>query len=665
MIDREAARRRLADHLRRLGIRDAAVLQAVRDVPRDAFLPPELQEFAYDDAPLPIGEGQTISQPFVVALMAQEARLRPDSRVLEVGTGSGYAAAVFSRVAADVYTIERHASLATLARARLEELGYDNVHVRHGDGTLGWSEAAPFDAILVAAGGPELPPSLKEQLGPGGRLVIPVGDTPIEQRLVCVERTNGRYERTDLGAVRFVPLVGQEGWAGERGDRAAPAAPISARVPLESRGPVALLRDVAEPIPEIGSADLGSLMERIGDARVVLLGEATHGTSEFYRMRGRVTRELIERHGFNLVTIEGDWPDAAQVHRWTRGASPNGQPPPFERFPTWMWRNHETNDFVGWLRDWNSHADSECQVGFHGLDLYSLYASADAVIAYLDDVDPAAARVARERYGCLTPWQSDPAAYGRAAATALYRLCEDEVVAMLQDLLARRLDYVQRDGERYLDAVQNARLVAGAEQYYRTIYRGGHHSWNTRDRHMVETLQVLLAWHGDHAKAVVWAHNSHVGDAEATEIGLQGQTNIGALTRDWLGEAAFNVGLGTDRGTVAAASDWGGPMEIKALEPARPDSYEALCNATGVPAFLLHLREPERAEVRDELRGPYLERAVGVIYRPHTELQSHYFRASLPHQFDAWMWFDETEAIAPLEARRAVPGGLLAFPFSA
>jgi protein-L-isoaspartate(D-aspartate) O-methyltransferase len=661
MIHAEDARRALADRLGRLGIHEPAVLKAIRDVPRDAFLPPELQEFAYEDTPLPIGEGQTISQPFVVALMAQEAHLRPDSRILEVGTGSGYAAAILSRIGGEVYTIERLAGLATLARERLTELAYDNVRVRHGDGTLGWPEAAPFDAILVAAGGPEPPPTLLSQLAPGGRLIIPVGETPREQHLMCVRRRDGRFERTDLGAVRFVPLVGREGWS-EPGEQRVVSADSRMSSP-GGGGLVTLLREVVEPISEIASADLGSLLERIGDARVVLLGEATHGTAEFYRMRARITRELIERRGFNLVTIEGDWPDAAQVHRWARGASPNGQPPPFQRFPTWMWRNRETDHFVSWLREWNTRAGAERRVGFHGLDLYSLYASVDAVLRYLDTVDPAAARVARERYGCLTPWQRDPATYGRAAATGRYRLCENDVVAMLQDLLARRLDYMEKDGERYLDAVQNARLVADAEQYYRVMYRGGHASWNLRDRHMIETLQVLLAWHGPEAKAVVWAHNSHVGDAEATEMGLQGQTNVGALARAWLGDQVFNVGFGTDRGTVAAASDWDAPVEIKTLRRAHPGSYEAVCHQSGVPAFMLHLREPARAEVRPELASPRLERAVGVVYRPDTELQSHYFQASLPNQFDEWIWFDETSAVTPLVTRTAEAGPPETFPF--
>jgi len=653
------ARGALADHLARAGIHDPAVLTAVREVPRDAFLPPELKEFAYEDTPLPIGEGQTISQPFVVALMAQEARLGPEHRVLEVGTGSGYAAAVFSRVAGEVYTIERLPALGELARARLSELGYANVHVRHGDGTLGWPEAAPFDAILVAAGGPDPPPSLMEQLAPGGRLIIPVGDTPREQRLVCVQRRDGRFERTDLGGVRFVPLVGEEGWRSPAGGRvAAVKAPRSPR-----HGAAHLLREVVEPVTEIEGADLGSLMAHIGDARVVLIGEATHGTSEFYRMRARITRELIERHGFKMVAIEGDWPDAAQIHRWARGVSPNGAPPPFTRFPTWMWRNRETADFLAWLREWNASQAPDARAGFHGLDLYSLYTSIDAVLGYLDRVDPDAARVARERYGCLTPWQRDPATYGRAVMTGRYRLCEAEVVAMLGDLLHRRLDYVGADGERYLDAVQNARLVAHAEQYYRVMYQGGHHSWNLRDRHMFETLRVLLAWHGEASRAVVWAHNSHVGDAEATEMGAQGQETIGGLCRNWLREQAFLVGFGTDRGTVAAASDWGGPLEIKSLRPARPDSYEAICHEAAVPSFILQLRDPVREEVWDELEEPRLERAVGVIYRPDTELQSHYFQASLPRQFDAYIWFDETKAVEPLKGAPVTPGVPDTYPF--
>jgi protein-L-isoaspartate(D-aspartate) O-methyltransferase len=648
MNDTLRARHNLADHLSRAGIHDAGVLRAIKEVPREAFLPPELREFAYREAPLPIGEEQTISQPFVVALMAQAARLGPEDTVLEVGTGSGYAAAVFSRIARDVYTIERLGALASTAEVRLEEMGYDNVHVRLGDGTLGWPKAAPFDAILVAAGGPDPPQSLLDQLAAGGRLIIPVGDSPREQRLIRVERSDGTFVRSDLGGVRFVPLVGAEGWSSPSGGRpehpgAMPASPKTVH------GAPQLIREVAEPLSDIDGADLGSLMAHVGDARVVLIGEATHGTSEFYRMRARITRELVEHHGFTMVTIEGDWPDAAQVHRWTRGVSPDGQPPPFTRFPTWMWRNRETAEFLAWLRDWNAERSPEERAGFHGLDLYSLYTSIDAVLSYLDRVDPDAARVARERYGCLTPWQRDPATYGRAVMTGRYQLCEGEVVAMLKDLLDRRLDYAAQDGD--------------AERYYRVMYRGGHDSWNLRDRHMFDTLRLLLAWHGDQSKAVVWAHNSHVGDSEATEMGTQGQETIGGLCREWLQTGAFLIGFGTDHGTVAAASDWGGPMEIKSLTPARAGSYEAIFHEAEVPAFALQLRDPVREEVWDELDEPRLERAVGVIYRPETELQSHYFQASLPRQFDAYIWFDETRAVDALEGVPSAPGLPDTYPF--
>jgi protein-L-isoaspartate(D-aspartate) O-methyltransferase len=641
--------------LRQRGIADPAVLRAMADVPREAFLPPGMEEFAYVDSPLPIEEGQTISQPYIVALMADAAGVKPGDRVLEVGTGSGYAAAVLSRLAADVYTIERHRSLAELAAERLREGGYANVVVRHGDGTRGWPEAAPFDAIVVAAGGPEVPRALIDQLAPGGRIVMPVGERSGDQHLVRVRRSDGKFAMDDLGAVRFVPLIGEEGWAPEE-----PTAPIEhARPGGVDHAVVRLLRECAEPVPQIDSADLGSLVERIGDARVVLIGEATHGTSEFYRMRARITRELIERHGFRIVGIEGDWPDAARIHRWVQGEPADATWIPFGRFPTWMWRNRETEAFVGWLRAWNQRRAPENRAGFYGLDLYSLNRSAESVLDYLDAVDPAAARVARERYGCLTPWQRDPAAYGRAARNLGYALCRAEVVAMLGDMLERRFDYMAADGDSFLDAVQNARLVADAERYYRAMYEGGHASWNLRDRHMFDTLLTLLSWRDPNARAVVWAHNSHVGSAHATELGAQGQINIGSLARDHFGARAFLVGFGTDRGTVAAASDWDGPMEIKTVRPSWPGSYEALCHATDRPGFLLHLRDPVRPEVRGELASPRLQRAIGVVYRPETERRSHYFEASLPGQFDAWIWFDQTSAVQALPT----PAELAAAPF--
>ena len=638
MVERQVAAR---------GIADERLLAAMRAVPREAFIAGELAEFAYEDAPLPIEGGQTISQPYIVAAMTAALELEPHHRVLEVGTGSGYAAAVLTHLAAEVYTIERHEELALAAERRLRTLGYANVHVHHGDGTLGWPEHAPYDAIVVAAGGPDVPPALLSQLAVGGRLVIPIGPTPREQRLVRVRRTDDTYAREDLGGVRFVPLIGVEGWPEPQTGTVTVAHPPSASRPETL---AKLVREVAEPLHDIERDDLDAILERIGDARVVLLGEATHGTSEFYRMRARLTRELVRRRGFNVVAVEADWPDAARIDHYARHVA--GPPAPgvaFTRFPTWMWRNREVGEFVEWLRAHNATVEApERRVGFHGLDLYSLYASIDAVLRYLDNVDPDAARVARARYGCLTPWQGDPAAYGRAVVTRGYRDCEPQVVAILRDLLDQRLAYQHHDGERFLDALQNARVVANAERYYRAMYYGSHESWNLRDQHMFETLQVLLAFRGSESKAVVWEHNSHVGNAAATEMGVRGELNVGQLARTTFGDAAYLVGFGTDHGTVAAATDWDGPMEVKHVRPAHAESYERLCHDAAVAAFLLPLRQPARADVREELTPPRLERAIGVVYRPETELASHYFQAVLPAQFDEYVWFDETHAVTPL-----------------
>lgn len=412
-----------------------------------------------------------------------------------------------------------------------------------------------------------------------------------------------------------------------------------------------LIRECAQPLPDIEGADLGALLERIGDARLVLLGEATHGTAEFYDMRARITQELIRHHGFTMVAVEADWPDAARIDRFVRHLPPG--PPDegaaFTRFPTWMWRNEQVHRFAEWLREWNGAVEDPAgRVSVHGLDLYSLYTSIEAVLRYLDDVDPGAARLARHRYGCLMPWERDPADYGHAAISGQYRICEGQVVAMLGDMLERRLDYARHDGERFLDAVQNARLVANAERYYRVMYYGSVASWNLRDKHMFDTLVQLLEERDTEARVVVWEHNSHVGDATATEMGARGEHNVGSLCRAAFGPDAYLVGFGTDRGIVAAASDWGEPMEFKEVRPAHRDSYERLCHDAGIAAFTLALRDPRRAELRAELESPRLERAIGVIYRPESEMQSHYFQASLPRQFDEYIWFDRTNAVVPL-----------------
>ncbi len=397
----------------------------------------------------------------------------------------------------------------------------------------------------------------------------------------------------------------------------------------------------------------GAAFDRFGDAKVVLLGETTHGTSEFYRARAAITRHLITQHGFTIVAVEADWPDAARIDGYVRHHQPRPRrDEAFARFPTWMWRNEEVLAFVEWLRGHNESLPAARRATFRGLDVYSLRASIQAVLDYLDRADPGRAAEARRRYACLTPWQADPAGYGRAVMLGVEDDCEDEAVDQLSALLEARVDELAEDGEAYFDAAQNARIVRAAEQYYRVMYRGSRESWNLRDRHMFDTLQYLLAHTGPDAKAVVWAHNSHIGNAGATSMGWQGEFNIGELCRTGFGSDAVLIGFGTDRGTVAAASDWGGPMSIKTVLPARDDSYEYAFRATGRGRTLTTWREPRHRDVADVLRQPMLERAIGVIYRPETELSSHYFEAVLSEQFDAYVWFEETKAVTPLPAAR-------------
>lgn len=420
---------------------------------------------------------------------------------------------------------------------------------------------------------------------------------------------------------------------------------------------VGALRRFGEPLAELNDVEaFGAAFDRFGDARLVLLGEATHGTAEFYRARAAITRRLIERHGFKLVAVEADWPDAARIDDYVRHQAPKPHSnEAFARFPQWMWRNAEFADFMDWLRIHNRDLPDAARVAFRGLDLYSLNASIAAVLDYLERVDPARAREAQHRYGCLSPWQDNPAHYGRAVVIGGSDSCEDEVVTQLEDLLSLRLETIKADGELLFDAAQNARVVRAAERYYRLLYHSSTESWNLRDRHMFDTLQQLLNAGAANSppKAVIWAHNSHVGNAAATAMGWQGEFNLGELCRNRYALDSVLIGFSTDRGTVAAASDWNRPMEIKAVVPARSDSYEHAFRKAGLPRSLTDWRTEQRPDLSARLSESLLERAIGVIYRPETELQSHYFESVLADQFDAFVWFEETTAVTPLPAARA------------
>jgi erythromycin esterase-like protein len=401
---------------------------------------------------------------------------------------------------------------------------------------------------------------------------------------------------------------------------------------------------------EIEEDGFEPLLEDIGDAQIVLIGEASHGTHEFYEARAALTRALIARKGFTAVAVEADWPDAYRVNRWVRHLSADATADAalggFQRFPRWMWRNTVTVEFLDWLHDRNRRRPPEARAGFYGLDLYSLHTSIDAVLTYLRSVDPEAAERARFRYGCFEDFGEDPQAYGYAATIGLTRSCEDEAVRQLVDLQRRASQSVpgSTDADDRFAAEQNARLVRNAEQYYRAMFRGNVESWNLRDMHMMETLEALLQ-HLGQPRVVVWAHNSHLGDARATYMGRIGEQNLGQLVRQRFGDSARLIGFTTHRGTVTAASNWDEPEQRMHVRTSLEGSYERLFHETGLGQFLLVLR----GEVRAALMVERLERAIGVIYRPDTERTSHYFEARLPDQFDAVMHIDETTAVEPLE----------------
>jgi erythromycin esterase-like protein len=418
-----------------------------------------------------------------------------------------------------------------------------------------------------------------------------------------------------------------------------------------------LLRDAVHPLtgaPE----DLDPVLELIGDAPFALIGEASHGTHEFYRLRAEITKRLIAEKGFTAVAVEADWPDAYRVNRYVRGTSDDADAAEalrgFVRFPQWMWRNADVLDFVGWLRARNDAVPEASKAGFYGMDLYSLHASMDAVLRYLHTVDPEAESRARSRYACFDQFGDDPQAYGYAATSGIAHDCEAEVMAQLAELRRSSAEYAKRDHRVTPDdlfyAEQNARLVTNAEQYYRAMFGSRVSSWNVRDQHMVETLDMLYAHLGRQTpppKIVVWAHNSHLGDARATEMGRSGELNVGQMVRERHGHDAVLVGFSTFDGTVTAASNWDEPAERMVVRPALPQSYEALFHEMPAPNFFLPLADGGPA-VR-MLDHPRLQRAIGVIYRPDTERQSHYFHARLTAQFDAILHYDHTRAVEPLE----------------
>ena len=416
------------------------------------------------------------------------------------------------------------------------------------------------------------------------------------------------------------------------------------------------LARIARPL-ETGR-DLAPLLDLIGDARFVLLGEATHGTSEFYTWRTEISKRLIQDRGFSFIAVEGDWPDCYRVNRYVKamersGGSAEAVLHAFERWPTWMWANREVIDLVDWMRAYNHSRDTERRVGFYGLDVYSLWDSMRGVTEFLQRVDPELAAAAKRAYRCFEPYAEDVQEYARATAL-VPTSCEDEAVSVLRDLRANAPQFADDGRESFFNAEQNALVARNAERYYRTMVRGGSASWNVRDYHMVETLDRLVAHHGPASKAIVWEHNTHVGDARFTDMASAGMINVGQLARQaHEREGVVLVGFGTHRGTVIAAEEWGAPMERLPVPPARAGSFEsAMHDGTGGNALLLF---DDSADVLG-LDEPIGHRAIGVVYDPNHERWGNYVPTIMPRRYDAFLYLDETHAVAPLHMAVRIDG---------
>ena len=411
-----------------------------------------------------------------------------------------------------------------------------------------------------------------------------------------------------------------------------------------------LIHDSSEHFTAVESANLDGLLKRIGNSRLVLLGESTHGTEEFYRMRARITRELITRKGFNIIAVEANWPDATVINHRTGGygRKPVLSHEPFAGFASWLWSNRAMDSFYQWLEAYNRQAHpTEKTVQFYGLDLYNMYGSIEAVLNYLRSIDPHMYEIAANHYACLYPWASDPSTYSTFMEKRNNTGCGPAIDAVLRNLNQQRKSYEQINAVDYFHAMQNARLIRNGEYFYRVKYRDANNTWNFRDNSMFETLLGILNHHGNQSRVIIWAHNSHLGDARATEMSEHNEINLGQRVREYFGSRAYLVGFGTHHGTVTAATEWGAPAKIMQLNPARKGSYEQLFHNVKADNFLLPLRYPLQAATREQLLPGRLQRGIGVAYYPDPESEKkyHYFRVSLPYQFDEYIWFDETRAV--------------------
>ena len=625
----------IEEQLKDKGISNTLLLEAFQDIPEAFFLSENLHPYFYEDVRIEKPIEKTEPRVIVVARMLEQLQVKEEEKILITGVDSVYILAVLSKIYKEVYAVETTKIYSDWALEVLKNIDITNVHIKIGKPENGWKAKGPFNAILSASEFKEIPDTIKEQLKIGAKLLAPVGPDWAHVMLEIIERiseteyiTKALRDNYFIPKPKLIPKIGKEIY---------PENEIIDEIGISSI-----------PFKTIKKFPIDGLLERIGDAKVVLLGEASHGTSEFYTMRQEITKALIEKKGFNLVCAEADWSDAEQINNYVKNQYQLQDWMPFARFPEWMWKNKEVLDFVEWLKKYNTNHTTT--IGFYGLDLYGLENSIDLVINYLQDIDVDLATLAKVRYSCMMPYMSNPSLYGKLVNTKKLESCEKDVLKMLFDLLKNKNKL--NHSQAYFYAYQNATVVVDAERYYKAMYYGSAESWNLRDFHMFYTLKSLLSYYGKDSKAVVWAHNSHIGNALATEMYARGEINIGHLCKEHFGSKSYHIGFGTHTGTVAATKNWGETMKVMNVNDSVAESYEQLCHKTNVTNFTLPLREEHsEKKLREFLNTPRLERAIGVVYRPETELRNHYFKTVLPSQFDEYIWFNKTKAITPLEIK--------------
>ncbi|REE07679.1 protein-L-isoaspartate(D-aspartate) O-methyltransferase [Winogradskyella pacifica] len=637
----------IEEQLKDKGIRNSLLIEAFQDIPEAFFLSENLHPYFYEDIRIEKAIEKTEPRVIVVARMLEQLEVKEEEKILVIGVDSVYILAALSKIYKEVYTVETTKTYAEWALEVLKNIEVTNVHIKTGKLVNGWKTKGPFNAILSASEFKEVPNTIKQQLNIGAKLLAPVGPDWAHVMLEIIERTS----ETDFitKALRDNYFIPKPKLIPKIGTKMYPENEIIDEIGISSI-----------PFKTIKKFPIDGLLERIGDAKVVLLGEASHGTSEFYAMRQEITKALIEKKGFNLVCAEADWSDAEQINNYVRNQYQSQDWMPFARFPEWMWKNREVLEFVEWLKKNNTKHNNT--IGFYGLDLYGLENSIDLVIDYLEEIDSDLAALAKLRYSCIMPYMSNPTVYGKLVKNQKLESCEKAVLKMLFDLLKNKNKL--NHSQAYFYAYQNATVVVDAERYYKAMYYGSAESWNLRDFHMFYTLKSLLSYHGKDSKAVVWAHNSHIGNALATEMYARGEINIGHLCKEHFGSKSYNIGFGTHTGTVAAAKNWGDAMQVMPINNSLAESYEHLCHKTNVTNFTLPLREQHSEKnLRKLLSTPRLERAIGVVYRPETELMSHYFKTVLPSQFDEYIWFNKTKAITPLKIKTEKPELKYMHPF--